>query len=490
MDRRDMLRLLGCAATAAPFVGRLDLYEQGGVVPWRHAIGDPRGSDIAVTAGRFAEGRFGVLFKDLPAFAPEDDLLRVLAETMHDPGTVDYDNPDVPAGFTFLGQFIDHDMTLDTTPLSAQQQDPHAMTNFDSPRFDLGSVYGKGPQEQPELYDPANPDKLRLETPNGFEDLPRRSDGTAIIGDARNDENLIVCQIHIAVMKFHNVLVDQGHSFADARRLTRWHFQWVIVHDFLPHIVGQDVVDRFLRQHGDAPPDVEREFYKPKNPNRPMMPIEYSVAAYRFGHSMVRPGYAMNSSTFGPIFSDPPSDNDLHGSRPIPAKLKIDFSGFYEIPGATASPRNRARLMDTKLSAGLFHLPVPQVVPPQPAPPIVSLAERNLLRGKRLGLPAGQDVAGAMGVTPLSNAELGLDDAGWNAKAPLWFYILAEAERRQDGRRLGEVGGRIIAEIILGILDADHESYLHARPAWQPSPATAPRGEFRMGDLLRFAGAA
>jgi hypothetical protein len=291
-------------------------------------------------------------------------------------------------------------------------------------------------------------------------------------------------------MKFHNTLVDQGHSFAEARQLTRWHFQWVIVHDFLPHIVGQDVVDRFLRQQGNAPPNVKREFYKPKNPNRPMMPIEYSVAAYRFGHTMVRPGYSINSTTGGAIFSDPPSDNDLHGSRPIPAKFKIDFGRFFEIPGVPGPPRNRSRLMDTKLSAGLFHLPVPQVVPPQPAPPIVSLAERNLLRGKRLGLSAGQDVAQAMGVAPISNTELGLTEAGWGGKAPLWFYILAEAQRRQGGHRLGEVGGRIVAEVILGILDADHDSYLHARPAWRPTPPTAPTGEFRMGDLLKFAGAA
>lgn len=270
--------------------------------------------------------------------------------------------------------------------------------------------------------------------------------------------------------------VGQGYDFEEARRLTRWHFQWIIVHDFLPHVVGQDVM--------------ENEFYKPKNPNRPMMPIEYSVAAYRFGHSMVRPGYSISSTGAGPVFADPPSDDDLHGSRPIPAKFKIDFSRFFDIPGVPGPPRNRSRQMDTRLSAGLFHLPVPQVVPPQSAPPIVSLAERNLLRGKRLGVPAGQDVAGVMGVPPISNDELGLTETGWDGKAPLWFYILAESAMRRDGRRLGEAGGRIVAEVILGILDADHDSYLHVPQGWQPTPLTAPFGEFRMGDLLTFAGAA
>ena len=181
-------------------------------MPWKHAIGDPRGSDIAVKKGRDEEGRFGLMFKKISTFAPSDDLLSGLAAKMLDPGTPDRNNPDIPAGFTFLGQFIDHDMTLDTTPLSKQQQDPQATTNFSSARFDLRTVYGKGPQDQPELYDPGNPAKLRFATPNGFEDLPRRSDGTAILSEPRNDENLIICQLHIAFMKFHNTLVDQGHS--------------------------------------------------------------------------------------------------------------------------------------------------------------------------------------------------------------------------------------------------------------------------------------
>ena len=460
-------------------------------MPWKHAIGDPWGSDIVVKKGRDEEGRFGLMFKKIDTFAPPDDLLSGLAAKMADPGAPDRNNPDIPAGFTFLGQFIDHDMTLDTTPLSEQQQDPQATTNFSSARFDLRSVYGKGPQDQPELYDPGNPAKLRFATPNGFEDLPRRSDGTAILSEPRNDENLIICQLHIAFMKFHNTLVDQGRSFEEARRLTRWHFQWIIVHDFLPHVVGQDIVDRFFIQRGPAePPKVKREFYKPKNPNRPMMPIEYSVAAYRFGHSMVRPGYSLSSTGAGPIFGDPQSDNDLHGSRPIPPKFKIDFSRFFEIPGVPGPPLNSSRLMDTGLAAGLFHLPVPQVVPPEPAPPIVSLAERNLLRGKRLGVPPGQDVARLMGIQPIGNDELGLTEAGWEGKAPLWYYILAESALRRGGRRLGEVGGRIVADVILGILDVDGDSYLHVRQGWQPTPPTAPSGVFRMGELLKFAGAA
>src|SRR5919112_1149738 len=163
---------------------------------------------------RLAEGRFGAMFKKLPAFAPRDDLLDGLARTMVEDQTVpDDDNLNTSerlfAGFTFIGQFIDHDITFDNTPLTLQQADPYATANFRTPRYDLDSVYGRGPVNEPQFYDPADRDKLLL-TPNvnGVEDLPRRSDGTAIIPERRNDENLIVVQLHKAVAKFHNRLVD------------------------------------------------------------------------------------------------------------------------------------------------------------------------------------------------------------------------------------------------------------------------------------------
>jgi hypothetical protein len=145
-----------------------------------------------------------------------------------------------------------------------------------------------------------------------------------------------------------------------------------------------------------------------------------------------------------------------------------------------------SRLMDTKLSRPLFNLPtsvVPEDTGPGALPRINSLGARNLLRGKRLGMPSGQDVAKAMGVTPLTNAELGLTEPGWGGKAPLWYYVLKEAEIQQRGLHLGEVGGRIVAETILGVLFADKSSYVNASPAWRPGP-----GEWRMGNLLQKAG--
>ncbi|MFC4069851.1 peroxidase family protein [Actinoplanes subglobosus] len=475
------LVMSGCPVHAAPGDPRRPF-------DWKHANALPRGCDIAVRGSRTREGRFGVMFKNAPAFQPPEDLLRSLAAQMGEPSTpnpTDLDNPRIPAGFTFLGQFIDHDMTLDRTPLAEAQADPQALTNFDTPHFDLGSLYGRGPRQDPELYES---DRTRLKivrNANGVDDLPRRPDGSAYLGDPRNDENLIVAQLHIAFAKFHNRLLERrlARTLADAQRLTRWHFQWIIVHDFLEKIVGAEVVGRYLNRLGR----VRREHYQPRNPNRPFMPIEYSVAAYRFGHSMVRSGYLLNQRGGQPsgaaIFGQ--EGFDLRGNRPLPAGLEIDWWHFFDVPGKPSTPRNAARRIDGKLSLPLFNLPATVV-----SDGVVSLAERNLLRGSRLGLPAGQDVATRMGIKPLTNTELGLPgpaDPGWKGKAPLWFYILKEAELTYAGQRLGPVGGRIVAEVILGILDMDRNSYLSVNPFWRPTVPIAPLlGQFRTGDLIKF----
>ncbi|KHD79322.1 hypothetical protein MB27_01330 [Actinoplanes utahensis] len=444
---------------------------------------------MAVKAGRDKEGRFGVMFKNTEAYAPPESLLRSLAAQMGEPNTpnpTDLDNLRIPAGFTFLGQFIDHDMTLDRTPLADAKADPLALTNFDTPSFDLGSLYGRGPAEDPGLYEADRTRMKVVRNAGGVDDLPRRDDGSALLGDTRNDENLIVAQLHLAFAKFHNRTLATGlaKNLAEAQRLTRWHFQWIIVHDFLDKIAGPEVVGRFLDNKGK----VKREFYKPKNPNRPMMPIEYSVAAYRFGHSMIRAGYLLNTRTNPPaaaaIFGQ--EGGDLRGNRPLPARLEIDWWHFFDVPGKPATPRNAARRIDGKLSLPLFNMPATVVNDGTP-----SLAERNLIRGVRLGLPAGQDVARRMGVTPLSNAQLGLpdpDNAGWQGKAPLWFYILKEAELTYAGERLGPVGARIVTEVVLGILEADRNSYLKVNPGFRPVAPIAPvTGQFRTGDFLKFA---
>jgi hypothetical protein len=496
VGRRGFLQAAAVGA-AAPVIATACPFSTASAAPpasaaaagtWQHAIGAPRGSDIAVAVGREQEARFGLLFKKLPAFAPPDELLGTLARSMTDPRPPGqdpsdhdrWDNPDITAGYTFFGQFIDHDITRDTTPLPAQQTDPHGLKNFDTPMFDLGSVYGRGPDVDPQLYDPARPGYLLVNEHDGLHDLPRAADGTAYVGDPRNDENLVIAQLHVAFLRFHNVLMDEGRGFAEAQRLTTWHYQWLIVQEFLPRICGPKLVDGLFALGTKIP------WYRPKNRNRPMMPIEFSVAAYRFGHSMVRPEYEMNDADTGPVFAHPgdPRD-DLRGSRPVPANYKADWTYFFDVPGR---PRpaglNLARLVDTSLAMPLHDLPA-TVVSRDSKPLFTDLAERNLLRGKRLGLAAGQDVAKALLQRPLSNAELGLTDPRWQGKAPLWFYVLKEAELSQGGRRLGPTGGALVAGTLLTLLFLDPTSYVHVKPRWTPS--TTP---FTVGHFLQRAGCA
>ena len=458
---------------------------------------------------RLAEGRFGSMFKKLPPFAPPDDLLSGLASSMVEDQTIPDDenlntSPRLFAGFTFIGQFIDHDITFDNTPLELQQVDPDARVNFRTPRYDLDSIYGRGPVQEPGFYDPADPDKLLLGlNVNGVLDVPRNGAGRAVIPESRNDENLIVVQLHQAFARFHNRLVDQARSqgvrpewvFETARRLTRWHYQWAVTHDFLPRIVGDDLVGAagsVYKEVAGKPPVINLSYYRPTNKSgRPFMPVEFAVAAYRFGHSMVRPFYVINQASLDrggvPVFGADGGFN-LNGGRPIPPDLVVEWKNI--LPVDPSFPARKPRKIDTRLSLPLSALPAAVVPPPDPT---TNLAVRNILRGKHVGIPSGQQVAQAMRVPVLSNSILGLsNDPGWGREAPLWFYILKEAELPPyKAERLGPVGGRIVAEVLVGLLQRDPNSYLYLNAAWKPTPPIAPTtGLFGFVDLLKFAGAA
>jgi hypothetical protein len=458
---------------------------------------------------RLAEGRFGTMFKKLPPFAPPDKLLTDLAGGMVEDQSVADDthlntSPRLFAGYTFIGQFIDHDITFDNTPLDLQQADPDARVNFRTPRYDLDSVYGAGPAGSPRLYDPADPDKLLLVTNEaGVEDVPRDGAGRAEIPEARNDENLIVLQLHLALIRFHNALVDHARAqgirhewvFETARRLARWHYQWAVIHDFLPRFVGDDLVGAagsVYRERAGASPVITLTAYRPTNKTgRPFMPVEFAVAAYRFGHSIIRPFYVINQQTLDaggvPVFGATAGFN-LNGGRPIPAELDIEWR--HILPVDSSFPARKPRRLDTRLSLPLTNLPASVVPPPDPT---VHLAARNMLRGKRAGVPSGQQVAKALRLPVLTNAQLGLSaDAGWGGEAPLWYYVLKEAELPpQNGERLGPVGGRLVAEVLVGLLQRDPSSYLYLDPAWKPAqPIATTTATFTFVDLLRFAGVA
>src|SRR6266487_2632348 len=263
-------------------------------------------------------GHFGRMFRNLPPFAPptnavrdalmelgrpggimdaNDDLAAGPVALITDPNLslVNRNNPTDTAGVTFFGQFLDHDMTFDQRSRLGFPTQPIISQNARTCFFDLDSVYAGGPGGNPELYDLADPIKFRVESDGQFEDLPRDPiNHVAIIGDPRNDENMMIAGLHAAFLLFHNHAVDlvrsQNPSITDvqayfqAHRLTVWHYEWMILHEFLPHVIPQSVIDDVLTNG--------RHFYNPLQ-NRAFIPVEFQIT-YRFGHSMVRPSYRAN----------------------------------------------------------------------------------------------------------------------------------------------------------------------------------------------------
>jgi Animal haem peroxidase len=448
-----------------------------------------------VPVSRLHEGRFGRMFR-LPPFVPSDERIAEIAalmlENVSGP-TPELDNPAIPAGYTYLGQFIDHDITFDPASSLERQNDPDALTNFRSPRFDLDCVYGRGPVDDPFIYDKASGgQKLLVGHHDDADDLPRNTQDTALIGDPRNDENTFVSQLQLTMLKFHNKVIDlvvadpgllrgSETTFEAAQRVVRWHYQWLVVHDFLRRVVGEQMLAEVLDESGSYP-RVKREFYQWRND--PFMPVEFSVAAYRFGHSMIRGRYKLNTlvgplPTFTP---DPVGQNPLGhfgGFRILPRFWTIEWARFFEVEGAGGDGRQPSRLVDAKLADPLAALP-PEIGGNRP-----SLIDRNLTRGARLLLPSGQHVAWYMGAEVLSDAELALPGGG---AAPLWYYVLREAQVQHGGQHLGQVGGRIVAEVFLGLLEADPSSYLRNQPDWRPFLPSATPGDFTMGDLIAFTG--
>jgi len=472
--------------------------ERGTIAPFaEHGGGASRGL-AQVDRSNHDVGRFGRMFPDLAAQVVEPTTLEDLARSMFpgaSPAEADAaarlepgENPDIAAGFTYLGQFIDHDITFDPVSSLERQNDPAALRSFRTPRFDLDSLYGSGPVASPHLYDQADSVKLlvghNLEVDEEPDDLPRNHQGRAIVTDPRNDVHVIVSQLHLAFIRFHNAVADHlrnqffpGHDlFSEAQRLTRWHYQWVVVEDYLRGVAGSDVVDDILVVDPvSGARTVDLQYYVWEE--EPFIPVEFSAAAFRFAHSQVRSRYQLNTGgelihILVPSLAPNPFQH-LGGFRPLPKGWRIEWDRFFAMGGS--SPQ-LSRRIDTKMTGSFAQLPV--AVDPGRR----SLALLDLLRGRALGLPSGQAVAAAMG-TSVADADLDL-----HGDTPLWYYLLREAEIVEGGRRLGPSGGRIVAEVLLGMLAADPASYLHASPAWVPELPAQHTGHFTVADLLRFAG--
>jgi heme peroxidase len=447
-------------------------------------------------------GVFGRMFPTLPPAKFDEVALKALAQEMLD-DTGGADNPAISAGFTFLGQFVDHDITFDPTSSLERQNDPEAIHNFRTPLLELDSVYGSGPKVQPFLYDASDPNKMLIGmdetgTPN---DLPRNRQGVALTGDPRNDENLIVSRLHLTFLKLHNRVVDGIRAgtieieagepvFEAAQRVVRWHYQWIVANEFLRKILGECLWKELiepLREDSPGPGQdpvgnvLDRALQHFRWKEEPFIPVEFAVAAYRFGHSQVRARYRINDGDPLPIFPDLAVSESLTAGKVLRADRIVDLSHFFDL--GSGGPVLQGKKIDATISGPLGRLPGGGVLP-----------ELNLRRGNAFGLPSGQRVAAALGIRkPLSETDLAikgrkLTELGFPPrKAPLWYYILKEAEVEGAGEHLGPVGGRIVGEVFLGLLKGDFNSYLNQDPYWKPFLPAAMPGDFTMADLVRFA---
>jgi hypothetical protein len=432
-------------------------------VPRDHCLAPERVVDAQIGEG----GRYGRMF-DLPALESDERLLHELgaAGGFCDGGECEGDAR-VEAGWPLFGQYVAHDLTADRSPLRAHT-DLDALRNMRSPRANLESLYGGGPAGAPYLYRRDDPAKL-LEDDG---DLPRNQEGIALVGDPRNDVHVFMSQLQVAFIRAHNLLVDRlredgvgdAELFDEARRALTWHYQWLIVNEFLPALVGTELVDE-LAATGPR-------FYHPDG--KPFIPLEFADAAYRYGHSQIRQLYQLQPD--GPLY---PVFPDLIGFGPV-GDHQVDWSLLFDVPGRPRA--QRAKPIDGQLPRSLIELPE-AITGAVEDGAYRSLATRDLERGQGTGLPSGEAVAQRIGADVLNEDELGLRRHGWNVETPLWLYVLRESSARHDGDRLGEVGGRIVGEVLHGVIAADPESYLALEPGW--SPTLPARGEtFRLADLL------
>jgi hypothetical protein len=468
----------------------------------------------------------------LPVSRRTRDGLVELGRSMRDAGGESGDSR-IPAGYTYFGQFVDHDVTLETTSATAAElvapnlvpldlDDIRArMRNLRTATLDLDSVYGPpAPRNGDELVlgnvtplGGSAPPLLRPPGKDDHNDVPRqpRADGdpandrAALIGDPRNDENTIIAQLQVAFLRAHNELVDQGYGFERARKTLRQHYQHIVVHDFLPRICDPKVVRRVLKEGNKLYHPFVEPFF---------MPLEYAVAAYRFGHSMIRADYDfnINFNTSGDPGTLPASLQLLftftalsgqlgfpgQQSDTLPENWIIEWENFVEVKGGRRP--NFARRVDTKLVEPLFELTDIQGRP-EPGDQ-ARLAVRNLLRGYLLRIPTGQAVARQVrkrwGTPVLSKRQLErgaaseeqvriLRDAGFLERTPLWYYLLAESSVLGKGRHLGPVGSFLVAEVLIGLARRSEDSILRLK-RWKPTLPSARRGRFELADLLRLAG--
>ena len=442
----------------------------------------------------------------------------------------------IPAGFTYLGQFVDHDLTFDATTVAfGDNVSPAALLQGRSPTLDLDSLYGAGPLD-PVSSTFYEADRTRLKVGRttriggdqarvGF-DVPRVGTGSAsderlaAIPDRRNDENLVVAQTHAAMIRFHNRVVaglgpatPPADRFEKARRKVVLHYQWMLRTDYLARICDGDVVtDVFTNGRKVVDPGADPL-------SMPTMPVEFSVAAFRLGHAMIREAYDWNarfpdgSGSLDLLFFFSGTSGGLGGDPTLPSNWIADWRRLYRFAQVgrddlkpPAGEFNLARRIDTRLVDPLAALPAGSFggAATDEGTVRANLAFRNLMRARMLRLASGQQMAALLRasgvpVTTLTKAQLrngaggrgsaqldGLTDAqreAFLADTPLWFYVLREAELN-DGRLTG-VGARLVVETFHRAMEGSSHSIVR-NPGFRPDLGQKD-GRFRMADLLLFA---
>lgn len=386
----------------------------------------------------------------------------------------------LPAFLTYLGQFIDHDLTASLVKREFAQdidQDTFPVIGEEEELQDLIQNARTGILEIDSLYNTAALDANgkfilgQLEDEDSVEgnDLPRDPNGEALIGDSRNDENLVVAQTHVAFLKFHNAIMDkEGVDSQTARKIATQHYQWIIIHDFLKQLVDYNYVQQALI--------FGNRFFHPTASNF-FLPLEFSMAAYRLGHSMVRDSYDWNEAVGQITLAELFQFGELGGQVPPPLERKIDWRIFKE---------NKAKKLDGAIIDPLAAIPTLNI----------NLAVRNLRRGYMFGLPTGQGVAKrilfdeSLVLAPdelleqASPAEKTvLETYHFHQKTPLWYYILKEAQIREQGEQLGPVGTVLVTEVLLQSIKLAPFSILQ-ESNWQPSLGTT----FGFVDMLQYSG--
>lgn len=499
-----------------------------------------------------------------------------IAESMYD-GTNDDNN--IPAGYTYLGQFIIHDLSFDPTSMNERAFDPEYLWNFRTPALDLDSLYGAGPTVQPYLYQEGSsgfaskfylPSMVKNSSEDtSYQNLPRLGK-IAVIADPRNDENIIISQLHAAFLRFHNALVDkekfkanasdsEANLFKKAQKIVRWSYQWIVLFDYLPRIIdinNWQGLDEYREEELSKLNAIElhqkkiqliKDIISSKTPkkyfdwrNEPFIPLEFSAAAFRFGHSQVKTTYLFNldpsyqklqEGVFQSLFA-------TKTEQPFRVDMRLFFSNDIE-------ERNVNHSIDTKIAMSLKNIPgrksnddsgriaflqlikelkglkkqlSRKVTPAETGQPIEQLlnswldelqntdvkkfildaslriqednvAELNLARAILLGLPSGQDVARAMGIKSPLTIETDNFPNHLRDNTPLWYYILYEAQTSTKGQTLGPIGSQIVCEVLIGLILADKSSFINQHPKWIPEDADGVEApQFSMLDLLRIAG--